>query len=112
MAAAERLLYRVQAAWAGEPLDRRDGMPLRLHGQHSAGLDRAPVEEHRAGTARRRLAADMRAGEVKPVAQHRHEQFAWLDLHLVGHSVDGQPDCHRRVRESVSHLAMMTYLGA
>ena len=45
----------------GEALDGRHLVPVGLDGEQRARLDRLAVEQHRAGAARRRVAADVRA---------------------------------------------------
>src|SRR5215813_13188676 len=69
-------------------------MPVRLGGEHGARLDRLAVEQHRAGAAGRRLAADVGRGEVRNVAQEVHEQHAVLDVRGDFLAVDGQFDLH------------------
>ena len=60
----ERLLHRVQLAVGGQALDRGDRGAVGLHGEHRARLHRLAVEVDGAGAARRRVAADVRAGEA------------------------------------------------
>src|SRR5215468_3049426 len=69
-------------------------MPVRLCGEHGARLDRLAVEQHRAGAAGCRLAADVGRGEVRHVAQEVHEQHAVLDVRGDVLAVDGQFDLH------------------
>ncbi len=92
---AESLLDGVQLALVGHPLDRGDRRAVRLHGEHRAGLDRLPVDEHCARAARRRVAADVGAGEADHLAQIVHEQQARLHLVLVARAVDRNRDPHR-----------------
>src|SRR3954454_4821014 len=60
----EPLLERVQAAGGSEALDGRDLAAVRLDGEVGAGLDRRAVDEHGAGAASRRVAADVDAGQT------------------------------------------------
>ena len=54
--------------------------PFDLRREHVARLDRAAVDEHRAGAALRGVAADVRAGEGELVAQEIDEQRARVDV--------------------------------
>src|SRR6202034_4808419 len=89
-------LHRVHlAGTVGEPLDGRDLGPVGLGGEHGAGLDRLAVQQHRARTAGRAVAANVGGAEVCHVAQEVHKQCA------VGHlgrdlvAVDLDRDLHR-----------------
>ena len=59
----ERLLHRVQLAVGGQALDGGDLGAVGLDGEHRARLHRLAVEQHGARAARRRVAADVGAGE-------------------------------------------------
>ena len=56
------LQYGERAVRMGEPLDRLDAGAIRLHGEHQAGAQAAPIDQHGAGAANAVLAARMRAG--------------------------------------------------
>src|SRR5260370_6599480 len=86
-------LHRMHpTGFSGQALDRDDLAPVRLCGQHRARLHRLPVEQDRARTARRRVAADVGRGEPGDVTQVVHEQGAVLhlrgDLTAVHHHDD------------------------
>ena len=92
----ERLLHRVQrAVGVGHALDRADVLAVGLHGEHGAALDRFTVQMDRARTARRGVAADVRAGETGLLTDEVHEQRARLDIVRMRRSVDGDGDFHR-----------------
>ena len=86
----ERLLDGMQRAVRGEPLDRRHLLPVGLDAEHRAGLHRLAVEQHRAGAARGRVAADVRPRQAEPLAQDVDEELARLELELVPDPVDGE----------------------
>ena len=71
----ERLLERRQLLVA-EPLDRRHGAAVGLHGEHRATLHRNAVQVNRARAAAAGVAADVRPGEAEIVAQEVDEQAA------------------------------------
>ena len=60
-----------------------------LRGEHRARLHRLAVDEHRARAARRRVAADLGAGEPARLPQEVHEQGAVLDFVRLRGAVDG-----------------------
>src|SRR5215217_474026 len=66
-----------------------------LDGEQHAALQQRPVDDHRAGAAVTRVAADVAAGEVEVVAEEVDQQLARLDLALVGRAVDGDRDLPR-----------------
>jgi hypothetical protein len=84
----EALLKGMQLAVAREALDGGDFGAIRLHGQQRAGFYGLAIQKHRAGTAQRRLAPDVGAGEFGLIAEKIGEQQAGFDLVLVQHSVD------------------------
>jgi hypothetical protein len=88
----ERLLDRVEVAVVGKPFDRRHVEPVRLNPEHSAGLHRLAVHEHGAGSARGRVAADVRPGQSETVAQHVDEELTRLQVELVANAVDSKRD--------------------
>src|SRR3954471_9338829 len=88
----ERALHRVQLAVRRETLDRRDLVAVRLDGEQRARLHRLAVEMDGASTAGRRVAADVRAGEVQLLAQRVDEELPGLDLELSANAVDGDRD--------------------
>ena len=68
----EGFLQRRQRAVAvAEALDRLDPPALDLPHGHQAGAGLPSVEQHRAGAAVARVAADLGAGETEIVAQRR-----------------------------------------
>ena len=84
----ERLLHRVQLAVGGEALDREDVGAVGLDGEHRAALHRLAVDVDGARAARRRVAADVRAGQLELLAQELHEQRPRLDVAGAGGTVD------------------------
>src|SRR5467141_3456022 len=74
---AEAVLQDAQRSVGfGETLDGGDAVAVRLHRVHEAGTHRLSVEHHRARAADAVLAADVRAGEVKVLAQPVHQRQA------------------------------------
>src|SRR6266852_4393062 len=59
-----------------QTLDGGDAVAVRLHGVDKAGTHRLSVEHHRARAADAVLVADVRAGEVKVLAQPVHQRQA------------------------------------
>ncbi len=88
----EALLHRMQDAALLQPLDGADLRAIGLNGEHRAGLGRDAVHEHRAGAAARRVATDVRAGQVRHLADEVHEQQSRLDLRRNWLPVDRQGD--------------------
>src|ERR671934_36253 len=82
----------MQIAVRCDPFDSRHLAAVRLDGEHGARFHRPPVEQDCAGTACRRVAADVRAGEAELLAQEVDEKLARLDLGLVANAVDGNGD--------------------
>ncbi|MBM2823804.1 MAG: hypothetical protein HW413_2550, partial [Thermoleophilia bacterium] len=83
----ERLLNRVQLAIRRKAFDGHDLHPVSLDAEHRAGLHGLAVHEHRAGSARRRVAAHVRSGESQPLAKHVHEELTRFELELVAYAV-------------------------
>ena len=80
----ERLLQARPARPRREALDGRQiECPVGLDGEQHARLHGVAVEQHRAGAAVARVAADVGAGELAVVADEVDEQAARLDLALV-----------------------------
>src|SRR5712691_2921070 len=88
----EALLERMERAVRGKALDRRDLAAVRLDTEQRAGLHRFAVQQHRAGAARRGVAADDGYRQPEPIAQDVDEQLARFELELVGVAVDRERD--------------------
>ena len=84
---AESSLNRIELAIFFEALNGRDLRPVSLHRKHRAGLYRQAVHQHGTSTAVRRVATDVRAGEVACLPQKLDQQHARLDLTRVGLAV-------------------------
>src|SRR5690606_37388963 len=76
----EAFLDRVQLAVLGHALDRRDLSTISLDRQDGARLDRLAVQMDRAGAALAGVAANVRAGKPKVLAQEMNEQRPGLDI--------------------------------
>jgi hypothetical protein len=85
---AERLLQVRQLLAIGETLHRADLRPVGLDAEDQAGPDRGVVQDHRAGPADTVLAAQVRAGVAKVVAEHVGQRPASLDHQVVVAAVD------------------------
>src|SRR5690242_2758152 len=96
----EALLQRVQLAGGGQALHGADLAPVDLDGQHRAGLDRAAVDQDRAGTAVGGVAAHVGAGQAEAAADQVGQQQPGLHLGDLLLAVDGEPDpAYRDVRD-------------
>ena len=83
MLLVERLLDRMQLPVARQALDRGDRRAVGLDREHRARLHRLAVDEHRARTTARRVAADLRARQPGGLAQVLHEQRPGLDVMVL-----------------------------
>src|SRR5207253_2994924 len=90
MTLLERRLHRMQFAVGREAFDGRDLGAFRLDGKDRARLDRVTVDQHGAGTALPGVAADVRAGQSKVVADEIDEQRARIDFRAYRLVVDGK----------------------
>src|SRR5208282_2625705 len=90
----EAFLNGVHLAVFGEALDSRDLTALGLHSQCRARLDRASVHQHRARAAQRSLAPNMRAGQLRDIAEVMHEQHPRVDIVTVALAVDCDSELH------------------
>ena len=73
----------------GHALDRGDLGPVHLGREQQARAHRCAVDQHRAGSARPVLAADVGPGEVQVLPQHVREQLPRLARDRSVASVDG-----------------------
>ena len=96
----ESLLDRVEHAVDLERLDRADLVPLGHRGEHRARLHRPAVHLHHAGAAVGRVAAPVRAGEPRRVADEVDEQQRRLDLPRDRLAVDRDRDLHQTLLSS------------
>ncbi len=100
---AERLLHRMQLVAVGEAVDGANLLALHLDRQRRAGVDRAAVDDHRAGAAGAAIAAALVAGEIGAHAQRVEQRDARLDhqidlpaVHVQAHRHVAGPDGRRR----------------
>jgi hypothetical protein len=84
----EAFLQRVQLIALGETFDGDNVGAVCLDREDGAGLGASPVDEHRAGAALARVAANVCAGEVQVFAQEMDEEhprlhvsFSYLAVH-------------------------------
>src|SRR5262245_22268753 len=91
-----RLLDRMELPVLGQPFDRGHVAAVGLDREQRARLDGLAVEQHRAGSARGRIAADMRARQSEALTHEVYEQLARLHVRLVPLAVDG--------KRNLSHL--------
>src|SRR5690348_16644658 len=92
----ERLLQRAELAVLPEPFDRPHLLAVGPHREVAAGIHRAAVEDHRAGTALTAVAADLRSGHAEFVAERFGERPAILDVDLARGAVDRQANPRAR----------------
>ena len=76
------------------PVDVADLLALHFDRERRAGIDRAAVDEHRAGAAGAAIAAALVAGQVGAHAQRVEQRDARLDHQIELPAVDGQPHRH------------------
>ena len=88
----EAFLYRVQLAVFGQPFDRGDVGAVSLDGEDGAGLGAAAVDEHRARPALARVAADVRSGQEKLLAQEVDEEQSRLHVSFAHLAIDRHRD--------------------
>ena len=91
---AERLLHRMQRVAVREAVDGANLLALHLDRQRRAGVDRAAVDDHRAGAAGAAVAAALVAGQVGAHAERIEQRDARLDPGVESLAVDHQRDRH------------------
>jgi len=74
MVVPEGLLERMQLVLGRKALDRGEGDPVSLHREHGARFDGLPVHVDRAGAAVGCVAAHVRAGQPKLIADRVDQQ--------------------------------------
>jgi hypothetical protein len=72
-----------------QALDGSNLAAVGLNGEESAGLDRSVVEQHDAGAAARRVAANVGAGQPDNLADEVNQQQPGFDLGAVLGPIDG-----------------------
>src|SRR6266511_3381487 len=105
----EALLKRVQLTALGQALHRLHLAPVDLDGEVRARLDRNAVDEHGAGAAAGRVAADVRAGQAELLAQEVDEQQSRLHFERVLLPVHGDGDLLRRRLRLGDHDAIASF---
>src|SRR6185503_6326755 len=88
----ERFLDGVELPVGSDPFDRCHRRPVGLRRQARARLDGDAVEQHGAGAALARVAANLGAGQIKRVAQEVNEQEPRLDRAIIAATVHGDAD--------------------
>jgi hypothetical protein len=73
-----------------EPFNCCNSSTVRLYCEEAARLHGCSIERNRAGSAKRGLATDMRAGESELVSQKVDEQEARLDFGRVAVSIHSE----------------------
>ena len=94
MVLAKRLLHRVHDTVFGQSFDRANDTAVGLHRKNRARLDRFTVEVDRACAARRRVTADIGAGESTVLPDVVDEQRPRLDVVALQLTVDGDGNVH------------------
>src|SRR5439155_25307214 len=90
----ERLLHRMDAVVAVQPLDGHDLVAVDLRGEHEAGADKLAVEQHGARAAFSLLTCVFRPWKPEALAQREEEALALPDVRLVALPVDVDCDPH------------------
>ena len=90
---------------AGEAFDGLDRAPVAADRQYQAGARRLAVDQDGAGAAHPMLAAQMRPGQVAPLAQEIGERQP--RRHVVGecHVVDPEPHRSHAVASCAARIA-------
>ena len=86
----ERPLQPAQATVLRQPLDRGNRAASHLAERHQAGTDLLSVQQHRAGAAIPRIAADLGAGQSEMVAEHAREPGGGRRIDLDRPPVDAK----------------------
>lgn len=86
----ERLLHRVQAAGATDPLGGDDLTAGERTGWLDAGRDHLTFDEHRAGTALFERASEFRGGQPELVAQDEQQRCGRVRGDGVNFTIDGK----------------------
>ena len=92
-------LHRMEPVALGKTLDGQHLGAVQAHRQRKAGIDAPPVDQHRAGAALAAVAALLRSGQDKPLAQkveQRHPRVLERDVLAV--AIDRQADGQSHVR--------------
>jgi hypothetical protein len=90
----ETLLDRVKLPVGRQALNRRDFLPVHLHGEKHARLDGLTVEQNGASATNARLATDMSACQAEDIAKVMHEEQARFYLVGVTPPVHRHRDAH------------------
>lgn len=86
----KRLLQRVRLVGGADALDGLDRAAVRLDGEHTARVDRAPVHDDRAGAAFAKVTALLRARQVRALAQHVQKRLLRLHRERAALAVERQ----------------------
>ena len=86
----KRLLQRVRLVGGADALDGLDCAAVRLDGEHTARVDRAPVHDDRAGAAFAKVTALLRARQVRALAQHVQKRLLRLHRERAALAVERQ----------------------
>ena len=90
IAVEQRLLQRVRLVGGADALDGLDRTAVRLDGEHTARVDRAPVHDDRAGAAFAKVTALLRARQVRALAQHVQKRLLRLHRERAALAVERQ----------------------
>lgn len=109
----KRLLQRVRLVGGADALDGLDRAAVRLDGEHTARVDRAPVHDDRAGAAFAKVTALLRARQVRALAQHVQKRLLRLHRERAALAVERQVDrvvvFKHDVLSSVQNLLYVPY---
>ena len=84
----EPLLDGVELVACREALHRRDGMTIRLNGEHGARFHGFAVQQDGTGAADGSFAADVGTGQASGFAQKMYQEEAWFDVGAVLNSIN------------------------
>src|SRR5688572_12006479 len=93
----ETLLQGMQPSFGRQSLDCRNRGPIGLDCEDRARLDAPAIDQHGAGAALTRVAADMGASEPQVLAQEVNEKYARFDGAFANLAVDGERHLDHRL---------------
>ena len=96
----EGRLHRMQVLRRAQAFDGGDLVALVHHRQRQAGIDAAPVDDHRAGAALAVVAALLGAGQVQVLAQRVEQRGARVEFQFAGLTVYFEGDLRQNHRLS------------
>ncbi len=95
----------------GQAFDGRDFVSLGLDGEFLAGINRRPIQQHRAGAARRAVTTFLGAGQAGIIPQGVEQGHARFELKFHFLAVDLQRHRHRAGAENSLGVDLFQFRG-